>query len=339
MASVVRLSYIVHILHAKESFTNHRFVVVIILITITAYSTVIILTLYPLLSTQQTVEQYKLASSNNINDISQNHNNDLNNRITLLSVTTCMATFSIYLLSILLFVLHANCPFCLLSAVLSISLGFISWLGGAADASNNSNNNNSNSAILVVPDPQSNVQPNTIQASSKGRLYVPPALFGLSSFVMTTLATAVLYGTIYTGAVPPTAFATSNSPTAAGPSQPQEVVMELAPPPISTISTQRALLLSTELQNLNTRFFGAYWCSHCYEQKERLGKEAMNKIPYIECSREGKNSQADLCKARKIPGYPTWEINSRLFPGERSIEELEDIVLLIKEQQLKAVQE
>jgi hypothetical protein len=307
----------------------------VIRITSTAYSTVIILTLYPLLSTQQTVEQQKLVSSNYSNGISHNNKNDLKNRITLLSVTTCMATFSIYLLFILLFVLHANCPFCILSAVLSISLGFISWLGGAADA----NNNNNKSAILVVPDPQSNVQPNTIQASSKGRLYVPPALFGLSSFVITTLATAVLYGTIYTGTLPPTALATSNSPTAVGPQQPQEVVVELAPPPISTISTQRALLLSTELQNLNTRFFGAYWCSHCYEQKERLGKEAMNKIPYIECSREGKNSQANLCKARKIPGYPTWEINNQLFPGERSIEELEDIVLLIKKQQPKVVLE
>lgn len=313
---------------------SYRFVLVVLFIT--AYSVVIILSLFPLLSHQQTKEPQKLLTSpNNVSDMSQK-NLDYNNRITLLSVTTCMATFSIYLLSILIFVLQANCPFCILSAILSISLGFISWLGGAADAVNNNNNNsnsNSLSATQVLPDPQSTVQSNTAQAISNELRIVPPSFFGLSSFVITTIATAALYGTIFTSTLPPTAYATYNSPPTVRQQQQQEVAMELAPPPISTTSNERALLLSTELQNLNTRFFGAYWCSHCYEQKERLGKEAMTKIPYIECSREGKNSQAELCKARKIPGYPTWEINSQLFPGERTMDELEDIVLLLKEQQ------
>jgi hypothetical protein len=26
-----------------------------------------------------------------------------------------------------------------------------------------------------------------------------------------------------------------------------------------------------------------------------------------------------------VPGYPTWEINGELYPGEKSIEELEEI--------------
>ena len=69
------------------------------------------------------------------------------------------------------------------------------------------------------------------------------------------------------------------------------------------------------------------WCSHCYEQKERLGKEAMLRIPYIECSKEGTNSQTSLCREKQIPGYPTWEINGKLFPGEQDIEELAEIVV------------
>jgi len=72
--------------------------------------------------------------------------------------------------------------------------------------------------------------------------------------------------------------------------------------------------------------FGAYWCSHCYEQKQRLGKEAFANVQYMECSKEGLNSKVDMCKERKVPGYPTWEINGKLFPGDMYLDELEDII-------------
>ena len=62
-----------------------------------------------------------------------------------------------------------------------------------------------------------------------------------------------------------------------------------------------------------------------------MGFEAMQKIPYIECSKEGLNSQNGLCKERDVPGYPTWEINGQLFPGEQELDELEDIVKGFKE--------
>ena len=48
----------------------------------------------------------------------------------------------------------------------------------------------------------------------------------------------------------------------------------------------------------------------------------MQNIRYIECSRT--NSQTSLCKDKNIPGYPTWEINGKLFPGEQEIDELQD---------------
>ncbi len=280
---------------------------------ILAYTTVVFLALFPLLSTSgpkgDEKAQQLLKMDNNDNNDNSSNNKDLINRISLLSLTTCMATFSIYLMSILIFVLKANCPFCILSAVLSVTLGIISWLGGAAEEEK--------AKSVVSAD-------TLVSQSAPLPARTTPALFGLSSFVLTTLATALIYGNIYTD-LPSTANASSNGAAT------QQEEVELSPPPIRNTSNQRALLLSTELQNLNTRFFGAYWCSHCYEQKERLGKEAMSRIPYIECSREGKNSQAALCKSRKIPGYPTWEINNQLFPGERSIEELEDIVSSIKE--------
>ena len=80
------------------------------------------------------------------------------------------------------------------------------------------------------------------------------------------------------------------------------------------------------MNSLDARMFGAFWCSHCYEQKQALGLEAMRSIPYVECDREGYNGRRDLCKEKEVPGYPTWEINGELFPGERSLGELREIV-------------
>ena len=101
---------------------------------------------------------------------------------------------------------------------------------------------------------------------------------------------------------------------------------ENVPPRITTESSAVALTLAFDLKSLNSRMFGAFWCSHCYDQKQELGYEAMKSIPYVECDREGYNNERDLCKEREVPGYPTWEIGGKLFPGERSLEELREIV-------------
>lgn len=43
-------------------------------------------------------------------------------------------------------------------------------------------------------------------------------------------------------------------------------------------------------------------------------------------STRGVDSQAELCKAANIPGFPTWDIGGKLYPGEQTLEELEEIV-------------
>eukprot|EP00985_Skeletonema_marinoi_P015107 scaffold7724_cov66-Skeletonema_marinoi.AAC.1 len=101
---------------------------------------------------------------------------------------------------------------------------------------------------------------------------------------------------------------------------------ENAPPAITTTSSKAALALAADLNSLDARMFGAFWCSHCYDQKQALGYEAMQTIPYIECDREGFNSKRDFCKEKDVPGYPTWEIGGKLFPGERSVDELREMV-------------
>lgn len=58
--------------------------------------------------------------------------------------------------------------------------------------------------------------------------------------------------------------------------------------------------------------FGAYWCSHCQQQKKEFGK-AWDKINYVECSLPGGKTQTEVCKQAGIQSYPTWEF----APGDR----------------------
>ncbi|MGI9118126.1 MAG: hypothetical protein ACR2IQ_01085 [Minisyncoccia bacterium] len=62
---------------------------------------------------------------------------------------------------------------------------------------------------------------------------------------------------------------------------------------------------ATCIQNSGAKFFGAFWCPHCKDQKAMFGS-SVKLLPYIECSKPD-GSQNDLCKAENISGYPTWK--------------------------------
>jgi uncharacterized membrane protein len=94
------------------------------------------------------------------------------------------------------------------------------------------------------------------------------------------------------------------------------------PPAVETHSSPAARALSQRLRAADARMFGAYWCSHCFDQKQALGIEALARLPYVECARDGANTQAQLCRQLDVPGYPTWQIGGRLYAGEKSIEDL-----------------
>lgn len=79
--------------------------------------------------------------------------------------------------------------------------------------------------------------------------------------------------------------------------------------------------LANHLTQQGATMYGAFWCPHCADQKELFG-EAIDNVPYVECDPEGENAQPDLCVAKEIKGYPTWEINGEFYPGTQSLEEL-----------------
>jgi hypothetical protein len=92
-----------------------------------------------------------------------------------------------------------------------------------------------------------------------------------------------------------------------------------------TVSGASEIALVEHLVKSGAKFYGAYWCSHCSKQKSMFGAAAAAKLPYIECAKDGENSQRQLCKDLQIRMFPTWSINGKMFEGTR---ELKDIAAL-----------
>lgn len=59
------------------------------------------------------------------------------------------------------------------------------------------------------------------------------------------------------------------------------------------------------LDEAGAKFYGAYWCPHCNDQK-KMFKGAASSLPYIECAIPGGQGQMQVCVDAGIEGYPTW---------------------------------
>ena len=73
--------------------------------------------------------------------------------------------------------------------------------------------------------------------------------------------------------------------------------------------------LAEHLTKTDAKFYGAYWCPHCIDQKALFGA-SVKRVPYVECSPSGPNTpQATVCKEKDIKSYPTWVINGARYTG------------------------
>jgi len=91
---------------------------------------------------------------------------------------------------------------------------------------------------------------------------------------------------------------------------------------ITTTSGPAEIALAEHLTTVGAKFYGAFWCPHCYEQKQLLGQEAMAKINYQECDPNGENSKPQACIDAQIQSYPSWEINGEIYRGTQTLENL-----------------
>jgi hypothetical protein len=89
-----------------------------------------------------------------------------------------------------------------------------------------------------------------------------------------------------------------------------------------TVSGESEIALMEHLVKSGAKFYGAYWCSHCAKQKSMFGAVAAAKLPYVECAKDGENSQRQLCKDLRIRMFPTWSIDGKMIEGTRELKEI-----------------
>lgn len=164
---------------------------------------------------------------------------------------------------------------------------------------------------------------------------IASALFSLSLFVLsivgreweelgqiffTAIAVAMItiVGTL-------AVYAGVNSPDVNGLIPIDEPTTAAEPPygwEITTTSGEAEIALAKHLTAIGAKKYGAFWCPHCYEQKQLFGKEAFDEINYIECDPNGKNPQVQACVDAEIKSYPTWEVKGKIYRGTQLLDKL-----------------
>mmetsp|Transcript_7937 Transcript_7937/g.21032 ORF Transcript_7937/g.21032 Transcript_7937/m.21032 type:complete len:374 (+) Transcript_7937:21-1142(+) len=217
---------------------------------------------------------------------------ELETREPLLAITSAMSVFSVYNVAVMLNVLHAVCQFCAFSAFLSFSLLCASVALVRSE----------HSSEPGLAEPTANPWRTAMSASAAAGLVAAAVFFS------TDPADDSKFSVVASAASSNIELESSRAAN--------------VPPAITTDSGEYAERLAAHLEAQHARMYGAFWCSHCHDQKLRFGKQAFEHIEYIECDANGYNSQRALCRQKKVPGYPTWEIGGEFYPGERDLEDL-----------------
>jgi uncharacterized membrane protein len=205
----------------------------------------------------------------------------------LLAGSFAMATFSGYLMYVLAFELKTPCPYCIGSAIFSLSLLIISIIGREWDEI---------STILLT---------------------------GLAIVLLTLVGSVGIYSPINQANAETQVQIGQNGREII--SQP---IGEPKPPKgweVSSVSKPPEIALAEHLTKQNVIMFGAYWCPHCYEQKQLFGKEAVDKIKYTECAPDGINPQTEACTNAGIRAFPAWVIDGKVYEGVQTLDLLADL--------------
>jgi hypothetical protein len=81
------------------------------------------------------------------------------------------------------------------------------------------------------------------------------------------------------------------------------------PPPNGTYTALAHCIAAS-----GAKFYGAFWCPHCHEQKNEFG-DAAQYLPYVECSTPDASGELQACTALGVQHYPTW-----IFPDSSRLE-------------------
>jgi uncharacterized membrane protein len=73
--------------------------------------------------------------------------------------------------------------------------------------------------------------------------------------------------------------------------------------------------LAIHLDTSGARFYGAYWCPACGDQK-KLFTASAQRLPYVECSPTGPSGPVSIaCQEAEVRQYPTWHIAGQRHVG------------------------
>ena len=95
---------------------------------------------------------------------------------------------------------------------------------------------------------------------------------------------------------------------------------------IKSTSGAAEIELAKHLTQKGAKMYSAYWCPHCFEQKQLFGKEAWEQVTNIECAADAKkNPQPEVCAKAGIQGFPTWSVDGKLEPGIKKLAKLAEL--------------
>ena len=184
-------------------------------------------------------------------------------------ISCASSVFSILLLNIMFLKIQAYCFFCILSAILSISIFIISMIGAKFE--------------------------------SREPMFYRGLIVVLTVFIG---------GLIWSNNVDPSnAIDITN-------------IKEKVSPAITTSSSSQKVKFAKFLSENNIKMYSAYWCPHCHDQKQLFGETAVKELTVIECAQDGKDNQYQLCQEKQIEGFPSWEINDKIYSGVMDLNDL-----------------
>ena len=78
---------------------------------------------------------------------------------------------------------------------------------------------------------------------------------------------------------------------------------EKVSPIITTASSPQKVNFAKFLSESNIVMYSAYWCPHCYDQKQLFGEEAVKSLKIVECAKDGKDNDYKLCQTKGTVSY------------------------------------
>ena len=72
---------------------------------------------------------------------------------------------------------------------------------------------------------------------------------------------------------------------------------------VTSESTTESIELAKYLKDNGVVKYSAYWCPNIINQSVLFGKQAFEAFNVVECSKDGKVSQMQLCIDQKIEGF------------------------------------